>query len=402
MFDSLRKKIIVSFLTVPFMLSKIEAQSTTLQVADSLYTVGEYSNAIKKYMSIDTKDQYTLLQIAKSHKAKGTYGDALEFYRKSVLKDTSNSIVSLEYGKLLMTTKKSSLADSVFTKLVAKHPQNPNFLYNLGLTKETLKDSVSIQFYKKAFDLDNSHQKSCYKVAKHFLQLREYDSVAKYANIGLSHYENNVELISILGQNYFRKERFDKAIPYFLQLIELNYKSEFIYRSLAISYHKEYEYNDALKYYKTLLTYDSQNAKIYNTIAEIYSKLQNHREAEKNYLIAIELLKYDLDKEYYRLAMSCRFQDKWEEAIRYMKKALKENPDNFSAQYELAVFADAYYKDPEKKLSYYNRYIQKFGQKDSSPKDKKRSFMRFFEEKVQKRIHQLEQEIATKDKHKKQ
>ncbi len=389
-------KIVSLFLFVLFAgIAKHTAQPS-VKVADSLYTIGDYSAAIKTYTEITPKSDHILAQMARSHKAKGTYDDALAFYQQAIETNPKALIAKMEYGKLLITTKNFQKANGIFEGLVAKHPENPDFQYQLGLTKETLKDSAAIYHYQKAFDLDQTHQKSCYKVAKHFLVRREFDSVVKYAQTGLSYYKNNVELISILGQNYYKMERFDKAIPYFLQLVELNYVNEFVYRYLATSFYKEYEYKEALQYYKLLLNYDDENPRLYNTLAEVSSKLKNYKDAEKYYLTAIELLDYNLDGEYYKLAMTYRFQEKWEDAIAYMKKAIKENPGNINAQYELAAFADAYYKDPEIKLSYYNKYLDKFGEKeDTNDKPTKVAFKRFIQERVQKRISQLEQEIAT-------
>lgn len=377
-------------------IAPIKAQSSTVVEADKLFQLGDYTNAIKKYENVTPNTNYTFLQIARAHKAIGTYDDALNFYSKAIDIDSESTIALFEYGKLLITKKKFVKADSIFGGLIYKYPKNPNFQYQLGLVKEIRKDSTAINYYQNAFNLDNSHQKSCYKISKHFLSLRAYDSVVKYANTGLSYYNNNVELISILGQNYYKKEHFDKAIPYFLKLLKLNFKNEFIYRMLATSYHKEYEYQEALKYYGILLNYDDKNPKLYYTIAELYSQTKNYAEAQKYYHIAITLLDYSLDKEYHNLAMNYRHQEKWKEAITFMKKSLKENPESLRSQYQLAVFADAYYKDPKTKLSYYTKYMEKFGEKENtSVKNQKRTFKSFFEEKVKKRITQLKKEIES-------
>ncbi|MEM9574188.1 MAG: tetratricopeptide repeat protein [Pseudomonadota bacterium] len=172
-------------------IAKHTAQSS-IKVADSLYTIGDYSKAIKTYTEITPKSDHILAQMARSHKAKGTYDDALAFYQQAIATNPRALIAQMEYGKLLMTTKSFQKANRIFEGLVAKYPENPGFQYQLGLTKETLKDSSAIYHYRKAFDLDQTHQKSCYKVAKHFLVHREFDSVVKYAKTGLSYYKNNV------------------------------------------------------------------------------------------------------------------------------------------------------------------------------------------------------------------
>jgi len=58
---------------------KAEAQNpSALTMADSLYAVGNYGDAITKYLDISPKNEGIYLKIARAYQARGTFGDALK------------------------------------------------------------------------------------------------------------------------------------------------------------------------------------------------------------------------------------------------------------------------------------------------------------------------------------
>lgn len=365
-----------------------KAQSSALTIADSLYSFGDYSNAIKKYQKIVPKDQYIVLQIAKSHRAKGTYTDALSYYKQALKTTNLTTSVKLEYAKLLMITGKLKKADSMYTDLVLKHPKNPDFQYRLGVIKKRLKDTVAISYFKEAFRLDSTHQKSCFEISKNYLKKKNYDMVWKTANIGLRSYPENVELISILGQNFLFRKDYDTALPYFQKLFDLNQESEFIHSKLGLCYSKTYAYEKAISHFNEVLKYNNKSPNTYSLLGYAYQQLKKYDNALEYYKKALALKDIPVDEDLLSIALIYRFQEKWKNAIQYAKLAIKEDPNNDRAHYQLAMFADAHYQDPEIKLKYYKTYLKKF---DTDKKD-------YFNMIVKKRIVQLEEEIQNKTK----
>ncbi len=364
--------------------ARAEAQSSALAIADSLYQLGDYSNAIQKYEDIHPKDQYVLLQIAKSHKSKGTHNDALKYYEKVIVAHPSSTSIKLDYAKLLMTTRKFKKADSVYSTLVSEYPKNPNFQYKLGLAKKHLKDTTAITYFKKAFKIDSTHQKSCLEVSKYYLKKRNYEMVWETANLGLHSYPENVELIGILGQNFLLRKDYHTALSYFEKLLALHHENEFIHSKLGLCYSQTYAFKKAITHYEEALKYNDQIPARYSMLAYCYQKEEKFDKALENYKAALTLKDLPIEEDLLAIALVYRFQEKWEKAIQYSKLSLKENPNYGRAQYQLAMFADAYYKDPQIKLKYYKEYLKKFGQ------DKKG---KYFNAIIEKRIAQLEKEI---------
>ncbi|MBP2831732.1 tetratricopeptide repeat protein [Aquimarina sp. U1-2] len=364
---------------------KTEAQTSVLVAADSLYQLGNYSEAIKKYQQSIPQNQYTILQIARSNKAKGMYNESLTLYEKAITAYPSSPNIKFEYAKLLSTTAKLDRADSMYTVLANEQPKNPNFQYRLGLVKKKLQDSTAISYFKKAFEMDSTHQKSCLEIATYYLRKRNYDQVVRIANTGLRSYPENVELLGVLGQNFLLREDYYEAQEYFEKLISLHQENEYIHSTLGLCYTHTHQFEQAILHLKKALQYNDRVPIRHSRLGYAYQKLEKFEDALKHYNESIALKDIPMEEELLAIALVYRLQERWEEAIKYAKLALKENSNFSRAQYQLAMFADAYYKDPKVKLKYYNDYLKKFGQ------DKKRAY---FIATIQKRVKQLEKEIT--------
>ena len=140
-----------------------------------------------------------------------------------------NSISLSFTSKFLTKTKKYDEASTLFDQLIYTDYKNPNYHYEQGIVLEKLKDSTAINRYRSAYDLDQTHQKAIFKIAKYYLIKREHNLSHKYIDKGLESYANNIELISLKAQNYYYQHYYTKAIPWFKKLLELGEDSEFIH-----------------------------------------------------------------------------------------------------------------------------------------------------------------------------
>lgn len=340
-------------------LFKTEAQTSVLNIADSLYVNGNYSKAIEQYKLYNNKYE-VFDKIARAYMAIGNYKEALEHYELSVKANPDNTLMKFEYARLLSRTKKYEVASQVFADLINKDDNNPNYHYELGLVLEKLKDSTAMKRFQKTFELDETHQKAIYKIAKNYLQKRKHDMVDIYIDKGFETYENNIELISLKAQNYYWKQDYKGAIKWFEKLIELGETSEFIYEKLSLSYYQHYNIEKALENRLKALKYNPNDATTRYVIGTYYSELDNFELAEKYISQALLALDQPLDREYMKLATVLNRQKKYKESIDALKKAIKEEPSNEFAHFHLAITLEAYYEDYDAKIKAYEDFKKKF------------------------------------------
>lgn len=340
-------------------LFKTEAQTSVLNMADSLYVNGNYSKAIEQYKVYENQSE-VFDKIAKAYIAIGNYDEALKNYEASIEANPEDALLKFEYARLLSKTKKYGIAVKVFNNLVFIDDKNPNYHYELGLVLEKLKDTLAINQYRFAYDLDETHQKAIYKIAKYYLQKRKYDTVDVFADKGLESYPKNLELISLKAQNYYWKQNYREAIKWFEKLIELGESSEFIYEKISLSYAKHYDYEKAIENRLKALKFNSKDPTTMYVIGTYYERLADYEKAEEYISNALKLLDKPLDAEYAKLATVLNHQKKYPEAITALKKAIKENPESEFSHLRLAITLETYYADYDAKLKALEDFKKKF------------------------------------------
>jgi tetratricopeptide (TPR) repeat protein len=368
-------KVIILFLIIA---SKAEAQPSALQLADSLYLQGNFSKAIEAYKSYNNQDE-VYQNIAKAYSALGNYDEALLNYKNSLKANPKDALVLFDYGKLLARLKKYKEALDVFYQLIDIDYKNPNYHYQSGLVLQQLGDSTDQNRFHNAYDLDNTHQKAIFQIAKYHLIKRHHSVVDKYVDIGLKSYENNKELISLKAQNFYWKEDYENAAKWFEKLAKLNESSQFIHEKLSFCYDRIYEPQRAIKHQLLAVKYDPKNATNLFILGQRYQRVNDYENAEKYYLEALKIMDVPLDMEYVKLATVYNLQGKEKDAIEAFKRAIEENPNNQEAQFFLVLTLDKYYKDSDARIKLFENFIEKF------PKS---IFLSFAEQKLKELIEE--------------
>ncbi|WP_411893293.1 tetratricopeptide repeat protein [Winogradskyella sp. A2] len=349
------------------------------QTGDDLYALGNYSKAIEAYMSEDFSQDPVYDKIAKAYIAIGNYGEGLNNYQKAIKANPENSLLQFEYAKLLTRTKKYDKAEQLLQNLLVADSLNPNFHYELGLVLEKQNDSSAIKAFINTFELDQTHQKAIFKIAKRHIVKRKFELAHSFIDKGLENYESNIELISLKAQAYYYQEYYTHSVVWFNKLLDLGEKSEFIHEKLSLSYSQNSDYEDAIFHRKEALKYNPYNADAIFVIGTYYERLSNYEKAEEYYKKSLLLKDVSLSNEYLRLGRILNRQKKYDEAIKAFQNAIKEDPTDIMAEFFLIRTKDEYYADVDTKISLYQTFIEKH---------KDNPFVNFAEE----RLKELKQE----------
>ena len=344
------------FLVVLF---KTEAQTSVLNIADSLYVYGNYSKAIDYYKQHKNQSE-VYDKIAEAYMAIGNYDNALAHYKLGVEAKPKDALLKYDYAKLLYKTKNYKDAAVIFNALVYEDYKNPNYHYELGLALEQINDSAAINRFYNAIELDSTHQKAIYSFAKHYLKTGKNSLVDKYADMGLSTYPNNKELISLKAQNYYVRKQYGYAIVWFEKLLDLNESSQFIHEKLSYAYTRVFEYEKAIEQLLEALKYDNQNSSNLYILGTLYEKIDDFEKAEMYIAKALEIKDVLLDEEYMALGFVLNRQKKHKEAIEAYQKAVKENPNSDRANFYLVYTKDQYYRDVDARINLYEGFKKKF------------------------------------------
>ena len=368
-------------LTVLLLQIKAEAQTSTLAIADSLYSIGNYSNAINEYSKVGGLS--SALQIARSYNAIGNYEKAITQYQYVVQEDVTNQLAQFELGKLLLKVKRFEEAKSVFTDLSILNEGNPEFQYYLGeVYKELNKADESLVHYKNAVSLDSTHLRSLFQLSKYYTIKQERDNALKYILKGLDYYENDVSLINLHALVLFNDFQFEKAIPLFEQVLELGEDKDYVYQKLGYSYNKNWEFEKAKQTYKVLLNRDDTNSQTYFDLASVYQK-ENKLDSAKIFINkAMDAQKPIFANGYNQLAYIAREQKDFKIAFKFFEMAHQEDKSDARIYFNIATTYDQFGSDLQKKLGYYENFLKHYPNEHP-----------FYYETARKRISELKEEI---------
>lgn len=334
----------------------LNAQSQK-EKADNLYANGNYTKAIETYKSLKNLDA-VYGKIAKAYIAIGNYGEGIANYKRAIETNADDALLKYEYAKLLTKTKNYKEANQLFNRLILLDSLNPNYHYELGVVLEKQKDTTAFNEYLKTYDLDLTHQKAIFKIAKRCIVKRQFEKAHSYINKGLESYANNVELISLKAQAFYFQEYYTHSVVWFHKLLDLGEKSEFIHEKLSLSYAQNSDYEDAIYHRKQALKFSPNDANAMFVIGAYYERLSDFEKAEEYISKALKIQDQSLSDEYQKLGTVLNRQKKYEKAIKAFQKAKKEDPSDIMSEFFLLRTKDEFYADLDAKIKLYEDFIK--------------------------------------------
>lgn len=372
---------LTAILLLLFTLQLGSAQNSFMDRADSLYTLGFYSEAINLYAKVNS--QSASVQIARAYNAIGNYNKAILQYSDIITKNGASQIAKFELAKLYLKLKKFENAVDLFSELTLDQTSNPEYDFYMGMAQMGLNNSeIGVRSFKTAFQKDSTHLRSIFQLSKYYLAQNLPDSVLFYVSKGLRLYPDDVSLINLNALALYNDNDFENAIPLFERLIDLGESQPYIIEKLAFSYFKTWKILEAKQTYFLLLTYDQAIREALNGLGNTYWREKKLDSAEYYFKKSIAKQKPDLLNEYIALAQLAREQDKLEMAMNYYKKAYLEDANNSHVYYQICVLADQLFKNPKIKLDYYQNFLEKFGMQRT-----------YYSEFARKRVAELKEEI---------
>ncbi|QOD60440.1 tetratricopeptide repeat protein [Polaribacter haliotis] len=392
----MKKKILIILLFITIL--KVEAQSSTFSVVDSLFEKGRYQLALKElanmdasfssnyktatiYESIDNykktaeflekalefqNDEQAKLKLAKAYQRLKKPNKSIKIYEEITSKDSLNLVLKYQLGKLYLITNNATKAKKLFKKLIKKDPTNAHYSYQLALAyaKGNDRDRM-INSFIDTFEKDTTHLKAIAHLASSFQKLKEIDSTKLFVEKGLELDKNHINLNKLKINQLYREKKYKESIPLLLNLDTIDKKDTYSTSMLGRTYYNLDSLEKSKKYFKKLSILDRENYKAFTYLGHIAMKEKKYTGAQFYYRIATTRGKEKRDEEYFGLATMFYETKKPKDALINFEKAYKENTRNYRALYQLAKISDDYYK--EKKIAYrhYIKYMDNFQDKDA-------------------------------------
>ncbi len=330
-------------------------------------SIDDFKNAITYYTkSLEFKENFKVQRaLASAYYRIKKYKEAIIIYEAILEKDTENLIIQFQLGKLYMATNALKKASKTIKMLSLKDPQNPNYQYQLGLiaARKSNRNGMLTHFLN-AYEIDTTHIKSVYQLAKRFSVLRKRDSSRLFTDKGLALNPLHLNLNKLKINSLFRNKKYQKSIERLRLLDSLDPNQLYTQKMLGRSYFGLDSLDLAVVYFKKAQEIDQDDFNIPLNLGHIYAAKKEHNKASMYYIRALSTGKKDRSEAYYGSGMQYVALQQPKIAIAMFKKALIENGGKYKIHYQLALTSDSYYKD--KKIAYdlYDNYLMRFDDKD--------------------------------------
>ncbi|MBI5970830.1 MAG: tetratricopeptide repeat protein [Deltaproteobacteria bacterium] len=207
-------------------------------------------------------------------------------------------------------------------------------------------ESVVLQQYKKAFDLDPNNINVRYQLAVALLREKHYDEAKGHLLKVYESLPNDADVSYYLGIAYASSNEPNKAFEAYgrvelagIKTAKESYELDKVYYNLGISYQKGESTANALKAYNKSIEIDPEQGLAYCRRGEVQFNLKNYAEAIESFKICEA--RFPADAQVKQNIAAARLQKglyligekKYQEAMVEFKKISEADPDNQNAVY---------------------------------------------------------------------
>jgi len=289
------------------------------------------------------------------------------------------------YGLVMLKQGKYQQADRAFREALVDHPDNPEYLINLGDANfyEGI-PSLATTYYAKALEIDTGSTEVYYHWAEACIAMRDYNCAIEKLRIVLSRDSTYANAWMRAGGIYFkaalstptrndRIARFKDVIGSYKRYLDLSKakpdsSNVRVYFELAMSYVDLFGFQEAVKYFEDVLSIPMEAKDIYFYYGKALWGIQDYVKSSEALLKHLQWVKEHpeinhstvSEAEVYQLLGDGFFFRKpkdYATASSYYSKSLETNPDQ---KHVLQYIAIAYHtmKSYRQAIQYYDKRIE--------------------------------------------
>lgn len=345
------------------------ALNTQINMGTLLQAQGNYDKAIETYKNIlilHPSNYQANLYLAQCYEAKqGCEKLALAQFRKlKQLRPDSDEFKD----KINDLTRATMTHDEILTYV--KSVVNPDKsyidkLYNHAITLHDQKDyDNAIKFYSAVKDADPKRDGVYENLAICYAQKKDYATAQKLLETAQTQCPNNPNIAKILqdvkedataeilsnAYEAYNSKNYSKALELYLSV---NPQTTDSLLGIAGAYQNLQQTDKALEYYKKALKSSPTNSDIAYSIGAIYANAENYTEARRYFEQAVQLnpsnlnakdalldMKDVISQNNVQSAVKLIEEQKYDEALMLLNKALTDNPQNSDAYFYRASVYD--------------------------------------------------------------
>jgi tetratricopeptide (TPR) repeat protein len=280
----------------------------------------------------------------------GKTKEAAAYLRHAVRLEPGKEDAALHLVTTLMQLFEYGESVSVLKTLITEKPDSAVGNYYLGKVYSQMKlYRESVKYYQRALELRPEFIQASIDMAISHEALGEYDqAIAAYKGV-LDDAENRAPLIQHLIQLFIQNRKYEDALVYLKKLDQMGLATVETNRKIGLIYLELERYDDAISIFSEQLKTDPEAHQMRLYLASAYE------EKGELDLAVTEFQKIPVNAQVYpeavsHLAFILKEQDKGDEAVALLEKAIAANQDKLELYLSLATLQESL-GHPEKGLT---------------------------------------------------
>lgn len=324
----------------------------------------------------DTSDYKTMNQLANAYSKLSLSKKAISLYEKSLQTAPDNTTALMGIAKLYFRENKYSKADFYYSSLERIFPEKSVYSRKRSICMLKMGDTMfAYPKMKEAYRKDTTDLTTVIALTR--LQIRGgfYDLALGIITEHLKTYPDHQKLNYLAGRSHFGKNHHYRALPYWKKLLANEDSSYQTLHHAGRSFHATFKHAKAVELLTKAYAIDNSNEPLVRALGDAHYKLHNYDAALK-YILAEKKLVYPKNTQerflLEKIADRYKAAGKYQKAIdgyRNMAVILEARGMKYYSKARVQVCIARVYdeglKDKKNAIKYYQKYLEKEGDKIS-------------------------------------
>jgi len=299
--------------------------------------LSEAQLAFEEILQKDPTNNYALVGMGDVEKKKKDYKRALEYYQRCLELHPNNSYAIFGMADVYKSLGLFQRSLQIWLEFIKKDPENVTVLTRIADSYRKIRDFThSREYYSRVLNLEPNNPYALIGLGHLYYDFKDYHEAMKAWEMVYNNdpQHADVRILTSLGNCHRKLKTFEKGIPYFEKVLEVEPQNFYALFGLADCYRGLNDPEKSLAYWKRILEFDPRNKVIMTRVGDALRQMGRYEEAQEYYHRALNI-EYD-QYAILGLALVHKHLKEWDKAIISLKGILKNDPNNTRIFQELA------------------------------------------------------------------
>lgn len=308
--------------------------------------IEESLKSFKEILEIEDNNNYALVGLGDCERKQSHFNAAIEYYSKCLAHHPGNNYALFGLADCYKAINQYHKAIEIWEQYLVHDDRNITVLTRVADAYRKTHDlKKSKALYLKVLEMEENNAYALIGLGHLHYDFKEYKDALFYWTrmVDINPDGVDIRVLTSIGNCHRKLKTFEKGLPYFEKALEKDPKNFYALFGIADCYRGMNQQFRSIEYWNKILEIDPKNKVILTRTGDAFRNTGDYATAADYYNRAM-----DIDFDVYAalgLALICKGQGKYDEAIDRLSRLVKDDPKNYRLYIDIA---DCYMKTNKK------------------------------------------------------